>query len=199
MVEASWQWSSRFWNLGSTQISTSQITMPEPGGPRRRTKCWPGKATFGGCHEPALFSAQPEQILQERSARCGPSLGREEKHPGAHPRVACMRHDADCDDRRFRYWLAHRNYYGTNARTSRPRHRGEVPFRGTQLGGASVCAVLEAVRQGQQICCEQIEVAASPDRLADVAPTLLGIIVPDLPVVVWSRGHSLVATISLKL
>lgn len=41
--------------------------------------------------------------------------------------------------------------------------------------------------KAQQICCEQIEVAASPDRWADVAPTLLGIIVPDLPVVVWSR------------
>jgi glucose-6-phosphate dehydrogenase assembly protein OpcA len=41
--------------------------------------------------------------------------------------------------------------------------------------------------KAQQICCEQIEVAASADRWADVAPTLLGIIVPDLPVVVWSR------------
>jgi glucose-6-phosphate dehydrogenase assembly protein OpcA len=40
----------------------------------------------------------------------------------------------------------------------------------------------------QQICCEQIEIAASCDRLAGVTPVVLGITVPDLPVVLWSRS-----------
>ncbi len=41
--------------------------------------------------------------------------------------------------------------------------------------------------KAQQICCEQIEINATPDRWTDVSPAVLGIIVPDLPVVVWCR------------
>jgi glucose-6-phosphate dehydrogenase assembly protein OpcA len=44
--------------------------------------------------------------------------------------------------------------------------------------------------KAQQICCEQIEVSASPERWLEVGPTILGIIVPDLPVVVWCRLKS---------
>ena len=44
--------------------------------------------------------------------------------------------------------------------------------------------------KAQQICCEQIEVLVHPDRWLDVGPTLLGIVVPDLPVVVWCRQNS---------
>jgi len=44
--------------------------------------------------------------------------------------------------------------------------------------------------KAQQICCEQIEVSVHPDRWLDVGPTLLGIVVPDLPVVVWCRQNS---------
>ena len=40
----------------------------------------------------------------------------------------------------------------------------------------------------QQICCEQIEIAASCDRMAGVILVVLGITVPDLPVVLWSRS-----------
>jgi glucose-6-phosphate dehydrogenase assembly protein OpcA len=40
----------------------------------------------------------------------------------------------------------------------------------------------------QQICCEQVEISASCDRLAGVTPVVLGITVPDLPVVLWSRS-----------
>ena len=39
----------------------------------------------------------------------------------------------------------------------------------------------------QQICCEQIEITTPPDRLADIATVILGLVVPDLPVVMWSR------------
>lgn len=44
--------------------------------------------------------------------------------------------------------------------------------------------------KAQQICCEQIEISVHPDRVPDVGPTLLGIVVPDLPVVVWCRQNS---------
>ncbi len=44
--------------------------------------------------------------------------------------------------------------------------------------------------KAQQICCEQIEIEATPDRWPDITPTILGIMVPDLPVVVWSRQKS---------
>jgi glucose-6-phosphate dehydrogenase assembly protein OpcA len=43
----------------------------------------------------------------------------------------------------------------------------------------------------KQICCEQVEVAAGVDLLPDLRKLLLGITVPDLPVVLWSRSASL--------
>ncbi|MGA7412033.1 MAG: glucose-6-phosphate dehydrogenase assembly protein OpcA [Bryobacteraceae bacterium] len=44
--------------------------------------------------------------------------------------------------------------------------------------------------KAQQICSEQIEIQATPDRWPDVRPIILGIMVPDLPVVVWCRQKS---------
>lgn len=43
----------------------------------------------------------------------------------------------------------------------------------------------------QQICCEQIEISSSRDSLADVPAVLRGLLVPDLPVVVWVRHPDL--------
>ncbi len=43
----------------------------------------------------------------------------------------------------------------------------------------------------QQICCEQIEITSSCDRLQGLAPVVLGITVPDLPVVFWCRSARL--------
>ena len=45
--------------------------------------------------------------------------------------------------------------------------------------------------QHQQLCSEQIEISASMDRLADVYSAVLGITVPDLPVVLWTKTASL--------
>ena len=45
----------------------------------------------------------------------------------------------------------------------------------------------------QQICCEQVEIALSPSTMADIPPVLRGLIVPDLPVVIWSRGRDVLA------
>lgn len=44
----------------------------------------------------------------------------------------------------------------------------------------------------QQICCEQIEIQSTHDSLANVVPILRGLIVPDLPVVLWVRSPNLI-------
>jgi glucose-6-phosphate dehydrogenase assembly protein OpcA len=44
--------------------------------------------------------------------------------------------------------------------------------------------------KAQQIGSEQIEIQATPDRWPDISATILGILVPDLPVVVWLRQKS---------
>lgn len=43
----------------------------------------------------------------------------------------------------------------------------------------------------QQICCEQIEFLASPSSLADVATVVRGLVVPDLPVILYSPTETL--------
>ncbi len=43
----------------------------------------------------------------------------------------------------------------------------------------------------QQICCEQIEITASKSRVDDLPKLVLGIMAPDLPVVIWCRGERL--------
>jgi glucose-6-phosphate dehydrogenase assembly protein OpcA len=43
----------------------------------------------------------------------------------------------------------------------------------------------------QQVCAEQVEIAANPAALDEVAPLLLGLVVPDLPVVAWFRESAL--------
>ncbi|MGO9095506.1 MAG: glucose-6-phosphate dehydrogenase assembly protein OpcA [Bryobacteraceae bacterium] len=43
----------------------------------------------------------------------------------------------------------------------------------------------------QQICCEQIEIAAAEGGLADLPPVLLALRAPDLPVVLWLRAARL--------
>ena len=40
----------------------------------------------------------------------------------------------------------------------------------------------------QQICCEQIDISATASRLNDVYTAMLGLTVPDLPVIMWLRG-----------
>lgn len=43
----------------------------------------------------------------------------------------------------------------------------------------------------QQICCEQVEITSSPESLADVATVVRGLIVPDLPAMLFSPSESL--------
>ncbi len=41
--------------------------------------------------------------------------------------------------------------------------------------------------KAQQICCEQIEITARPDKWPTVGPTLIGLTAADLPVIFWCR------------
>jgi glucose-6-phosphate dehydrogenase assembly protein OpcA len=43
----------------------------------------------------------------------------------------------------------------------------------------------------QQICCEQVEIIASPASLADVATVIRALIVPDLPAILYSPSENL--------
>src|SRR6266536_1879491 len=45
--------------------------------------------------------------------------------------------------------------------------------------------------QRRQICCEQIEIIATDAALADIAPVVLPLAVPDLPVIIWLRSARL--------
>ncbi len=40
----------------------------------------------------------------------------------------------------------------------------------------------------QQICCEQIEITAAAERMDEVPNSVLALMAPDLPVVLWCRG-----------
>jgi glucose-6-phosphate dehydrogenase assembly protein OpcA len=42
--------------------------------------------------------------------------------------------------------------------------------------------------QRRQICCEQVEIHASAEELEDLAPLLLPLCAPDLPVIVWAKS-----------
>lgn len=50
----------------------------------------------------------------------------------------------------------------------------------------------------QQICCEQVEITSSKASLDDAAALIAGIVVPDLPVVLYLRTPSLLANAELK-
>jgi hypothetical protein len=42
----------------------------------------------------------------------------------------------------------------------------------------------------QQVCCEQIEITAPPANATQASRLMLGLLAPDLPAVVWSRGSA---------
>lgn len=48
--------------------------------------------------------------------------------------------------------------------------------------------------QRRQICCEQVEVTATDDALADLPPVILPLAVADLPLVLWCRSPRMLFT-----
>jgi glucose-6-phosphate dehydrogenase assembly protein OpcA len=143
-----------------------------------------------------LISAQPEKILRALS-EVWTSLGEEERHQGK-PTVlrACamtlivvtdQEDEESAGVSQILVELMH-------AHPSRAIVLRSDPNAENGLSARVFAQCWKPFGKAQQICCEQIEVAAHPERWPDVGPTLLGIVVPDLPVVVWCRMKSALRT-----
>lgn len=137
-----------------------------------------------------ISHAQPEQILKGLS-KVWTSLGQEEKQHGA-PTVlrACAMTLIVATDEPDG---------GFEASQTISELMREHPSRGIVLSvtedaqkefEARVLAQCwKPFGKAQQICCEQIEIKASPSNWPNVSPILIGLTVADLPVVFWCR-HS---------
>jgi glucose-6-phosphate dehydrogenase assembly protein OpcA len=135
-----------------------------------------------------IFPAQPENILKGLS-KLWTSLGHEEKAQGK-PTVlrACSMTLVVASDEADG---------GYSASQIIPGLMREHPSRGIVLAvSAEAEHALEArvlaqcwkpFGKAQQICCEQIEIVARPESWPNVGPTLVGLTVPDLPVIFWCR------------
>lgn len=136
--------------------------------------------------------AQPERIIKEL-ARVWTSLAEEERHQGGPTvlRACAMTLIVATDDEDEDSLAASQTL--TELMHAHPSRA--VVLRSSERADEGLSAHVFAqcwkpFGKAQQICCEQIEIAAKPDQWLDVGPTVLGIIVPDLPVVVWCRQKS---------
>jgi glucose-6-phosphate dehydrogenase assembly protein OpcA len=140
----------------------------------------------------APIPAQPEKILRELG-RVWTSLGEEERHQGK-PTVlrACamtlivITDEEDVESATASHTLVELMH----AHPSRAIVLRSDPKAENGLSARVFAQCWKPFGKAQQICCEQIEVSVRPDRLLDASPTVLGIVVPDLPVVVWCRMKS---------
>jgi glucose-6-phosphate dehydrogenase assembly protein OpcA len=139
-----------------------------------------------------MIPAQPEKILRALG-EVWTSLGEEERHQGK-PTVlrACamtlivLTDDEDQDSASATQIL-------TELMHAHPSRAIVLRADKTAQNGLSARVFAQCWKpfgKAQQICCEQIEVLVHPNRWLDVGPTVLGIVAPDLPVVVWCRQNS---------
>lgn len=134
-----------------------------------------------------IFPAQPEQILKGLG-KLWTTLGQEEKEQGK-PTVlrACAMTLIVATDEQDGYGCT---------QTISELMRGH-PSRGIvisisreaehELEARVLAQCWKPFGKAQQICCEQIEIAAHPESWPNVGPTLVGLTVADLPVVFWCR------------
>jgi glucose-6-phosphate dehydrogenase assembly protein OpcA len=137
-----------------------------------------------------IHPAQPEQILKALS-KVWTSLGQEEKQQGKPTvlRASSMTLIVATDEQD--------GGFSASQIISELMH--EHPSRGIVLAVSEKAAKgLEArvlaqcwkpFGKAQQICCEQIEITASPESWPNIGPTVIGIIPADMPVMLWCR-HS---------
>lgn len=69
---------------------------------------------------------------------------------------------------------------------------------GSRLEGRAFAECWMPFGRRQQICCEQIEIQASLSSLGNVPAVLRGLLVPDLPVVLWVRSPNLLRQASVQ-
>lgn len=139
-----------------------------------------------------IHSAKPEAILKELG-KLWTSLGKEE-HDHGKPTVlrACaMTLLVATDDEDADVFSASQTLVDLmQTHPSRAIVLRSTPKAEDGLASRVLAQCWKPFGKAQQICCEQIEIEASPERWPNIGPTVLGLTVPDLPVVVWCRQKS---------
>ncbi len=137
-------------------------------------------------------AVQPEKILKEL-ANLWVDLGKEDATKAASGVIrACS----------MTLLIASANDEDANAASETAadlmqQHPGRAISLRFQTGGENVLGSRVFARcwmpfgQRQQLCSEQIEISASLDRIPDVYSAVLGLSVPDLPVILWMKTDSL--------
>ena len=132
-------------------------------------------------------AVQPETILKDL-AKLWVDLGKEEQSGSGVLRACAMTlivADAKEEDPQG---------FGETVAELMREHPGRViVLRTGQVDGSTLESRVFAqcwkpFGRSQQICCEQVEITACPSRFADIPKLVLGITVPDLPVVLWVRN-----------
>lgn len=147
-----------------------------------------------------LLSAQPEVILKELG-RLWTSVG-EDEHSKGKPSVlrACAMTlivATDADDAEA-FEATQTVISLMQSHPSRAIFLRRSPQAENGISARVLAQCWMPFGKAQQICCEQVEIDAVPERWIEVGPTLRGVIVPDLPVVVWCRQRSLLWGKSLE-
>ncbi|MFL6352236.1 MAG: glucose-6-phosphate dehydrogenase assembly protein OpcA [Bryobacteraceae bacterium] len=137
-----------------------------------------------------VYPAQPEQILKALS-KVWTSLGQEEKEQGKPTvlRASSMTLIVATDEQD--------GGFCASQTISQLMH--EHPSRGIVLAVSEkvekdvearvLAQCWKPFGKAQQICCEQIEITATPQSWPNIGPTVIGIIPADMPVILWCR-HS---------
>lgn len=135
-----------------------------------------------------IYPAQPEQILKSLG-KLWTSLGQEEKEHGK-PTVlrACAmtlivatgESDGGFSASQIISELMHE--HPSRGIVLTVSERGE-----RDLEARVFAQCWKPFGKAQQICCEQIEIHSRPESWPHVGPTLIGLLVADLPVVFWCR------------
>jgi hypothetical protein len=189
---------------GARRNSTSRTTRRVRGDRRRPTKCWPAGDTLGegpndtGKTDQAGQNPQgAERNLVVDGEADDTQAGDTSAQGGGVLRACAMTLISFVDDEEDSQSLE-RNAGGPDERTPQPL-RGGAPERRRRLPRRPrVRAVLDAVRASPQICCEQIEITSSMNRLADVAAIVGPLAVPDLPRVILLRSARIVRAGALR-
>jgi glucose-6-phosphate dehydrogenase assembly protein OpcA len=139
-----------------------------------------------------IHSAKPEAILKELG-KLWTSLGEEESKNGKPTvlRACAMTLLVATDDDDTELFAASQTLVDLmQTHPSRAIVLRSTPNAEQGLASRVLAQCWKPFGKAQQICCEQIEVEASPARWPNIGPTVLGLTVPDLPVVVWCRQKS---------
>jgi glucose-6-phosphate dehydrogenase assembly protein OpcA len=138
-----------------------------------------------------IFPAQPEQILKGLS-KVWTSLAQEEHQQGKPSmlRACAMTLIVATDEPDSGFAASQTISELMHEHPARGIVLAVSPDAEKNLEARVLAQCWKPFGKAQQICCEQIEITARPESWPNVAPTLVGLIVADLPVVFWCRHAS---------